>query len=174
MKRSVDLETKLSSSIFSQKTNKWICFSILMTRKYLKLEMKIFLGEVTPRQFCFEIYWPLEIPSAIHNMHIWASKKTYFYKICIFCLFYQSTLLSKIVQEIHTHCPTGPNQLKFPIHFYKHISPQDSIRRTLAEVYNGWGPYAGGAAPHTHTYGLQWIREYVWYFLIIFDLIIFQ
>ena len=75
--RSVDLETKLSSRNFSQKTNEPICFSILMTRKYLKLEIKMqvssifdssgwktnsfirFLGEVTARQFCFETYWPL-------------------------------------------------------------------------------------------------------------------
>ena len=35
---SVDLETKLSSRNFSQKTNGRICFSILMTGKYLKLE----------------------------------------------------------------------------------------------------------------------------------------
>ena len=59
----------------SQKTNEWIYFSILTTRKYLKLEFQFqvfpsrqdrktnlsvcFLGEVTARQFCFEIYWPL-------------------------------------------------------------------------------------------------------------------
>ena len=70
---------KLSSN-FSQKTNGWICFSILTTRKYLKLEFQFqfkfqvfpsrqdrktnligfFGGKVTARQFCFEIYWPLE------------------------------------------------------------------------------------------------------------------
>ena len=35
---SVDLETKLTSQNFSQKTNEPICFSILMTWKYLKLK----------------------------------------------------------------------------------------------------------------------------------------
>ena len=38
--RSVDLETKLSSHSFSQTTNGRICFSILTTRKYLKLEFR--------------------------------------------------------------------------------------------------------------------------------------
>ena len=37
---SVDLETKLSSCNFSQKTDERICFSILMTWKYLKLEVR--------------------------------------------------------------------------------------------------------------------------------------
>ena len=36
----IDLETKLSSCNFSQKTNGWICFSILTSRKYLKLEFR--------------------------------------------------------------------------------------------------------------------------------------
>ena len=39
--RSVDLETKLMSHNFSQKTNKWICFSILTNRTYLKPKIKI-------------------------------------------------------------------------------------------------------------------------------------
>ena len=77
-------------------------------------------------------------------------KKLYFYKINS-ASFINLHNAPKILQEIHTHCPTGPNQLKFPIFFYKHIPSQDSTRRTLAEVYNGWGPYAAGAAPHTHT-----------------------
>ena len=70
-KRSVNLKTKLSSRNFSQKRNGRICFSILMTRIYLKLEIEIqvsghqhrkinssfhSLGEVTARQFCFDIY----------------------------------------------------------------------------------------------------------------------
>ena len=38
---SVDLETKLLSRNFSQTTNKRICFSILTTWTYLKLEIKI-------------------------------------------------------------------------------------------------------------------------------------
>ena len=42
--RSVDLETKLSSRNFSQKTNERICFSILTTRKYLKLEFRFQVG----------------------------------------------------------------------------------------------------------------------------------
>ena len=36
----IDLETKLSSCNLSQKTNWWICFSILTSRKYLKLEFR--------------------------------------------------------------------------------------------------------------------------------------
>ena len=75
MLRSVDLERKLASRNISQKTNEGICFSILTTRKYLKLEFRFqvfrshqdrktnlfvcFLGEVTARLICFEIYWPL-------------------------------------------------------------------------------------------------------------------
>ena len=59
---------------FSQKMNKWICFSIL-TNWNLKSKFKFqvfpsrqdrktksfvyFLGEFTARQFCFEIFWPL-------------------------------------------------------------------------------------------------------------------
>ena len=38
---SVDLETKLLSRNFSQKTNARICFSILTTWTYWKLEIKI-------------------------------------------------------------------------------------------------------------------------------------
>ena len=65
----------MSSRNFSQKTNEQICFSILTTRKYLKIEFQfqlssisgsgcqdrkqirsfIFLGEVTARQFCFGV-----------------------------------------------------------------------------------------------------------------------
>ena len=58
----VDLETKLSSRNFSQKANEQICFSILMTGKYLKLEIEkqirpfSTMGENTVPQFCFEIY----------------------------------------------------------------------------------------------------------------------
>ena len=70
LKVSRDLETK-----FSQKMNRQSCFSILTTPKYFfdfkfwvflsRQDRKTnsfgsFLGEVTARQFCFEIYWPLE------------------------------------------------------------------------------------------------------------------
>ena len=89
--RSVDLETKLSSPNLSKKMNGRICFSILTTRKYLKLEfgfqvflsrqdkkinsLACFLGEVAARQFYFEIYWPFRqnncpwvcISSVSHN-----------------------------------------------------------------------------------------------------------
>ena len=63
----------MSSHNFSQK-NEWT--SILMSWKYLKPKFKFhvfpsrqdrktnssnrFLGEVTTRQFCFKIYWPLK------------------------------------------------------------------------------------------------------------------
>ena len=67
----VDLETKLSRWNFSQKMNERICFSILMTRKYLKLNFDFkfqvfpsrqdrktnlfvcFWEKFTTRQFCF-------------------------------------------------------------------------------------------------------------------------
>ena len=59
---SVDLETKLSSSIFSQKTNKRICFSIMRIRKYLKLEIKIsrfkyFLTVMAIKQIRLFVFW---------------------------------------------------------------------------------------------------------------------
>ena len=38
---------KLSSRNFSQKTNERICFSILTTRKYLKLEIKIQVSSIS-------------------------------------------------------------------------------------------------------------------------------
>ena len=46
VKGPVDLETKLSSHNFSQKTNGQICFSMLMTRKYLKLEIQIQVSSI--------------------------------------------------------------------------------------------------------------------------------
>ena len=71
--------------VISPKKEQWICFSILTVRKYLKLEIEIkfqvfpdcqdrktnsfvcFLGEITARQFCFEIYWPLGWLLTIHS-----------------------------------------------------------------------------------------------------------
>ena len=51
---SVDLETKLWSHNFSQKINKWICFSILTTWIYLKLEFgfQVFRSHQDRKQIC--------------------------------------------------------------------------------------------------------------------------
>ena len=45
--RSVNLESNLWSANFSQKMNERICFSILTTRKYLKLEIEIQVSSIS-------------------------------------------------------------------------------------------------------------------------------
>ena len=56
----LDLETKLLSRRFSQKTNEQICFSILNSSQDRKTNSFVhFLGESVARQFGFEIFWPL-------------------------------------------------------------------------------------------------------------------
>jgi hypothetical protein len=88
---------------FSQKTNGRICFSILMTRKYLKLEIKIqvsstyfriiriekqffffFFWEVMAHQFYFEIYWPLVILEYIYGNFKDILNPLFFMHMCLY------------------------------------------------------------------------------------------
>ena len=52
---SVHLESKLLSCNFSQKTNKQICFSILTTQKYLKLEIQFQVSSI--KQILPFVFW---------------------------------------------------------------------------------------------------------------------
>ena len=78
---------KLLSQNFSQKTNKRICFYILTTQKYLKLEFEIQVSSISQSsgqknkfvrlffgrsfgKFCFEIYRPLGKTFAMIKMQL--------------------------------------------------------------------------------------------------------
>ena len=84
----------MSSRNLSQKTNEQICFSILTVRKYLKLERKTnsfvrFLREVTARQFCFEIYWPLRYIIERWDLHDGGTNSTFIFGNCLFLVWKQ-------------------------------------------------------------------------------------
>ena len=86
---SVNLETKLLSHNFSRKTNRRICFSILMTRKYLKLEIEF---HPMNQKFWFSkmkldfqnMYWYREFRSFGHN----PIKFSYSMIFCVFIKFF--------------------------------------------------------------------------------------